>query len=259
MNNTETNSAESYECKIQDVKPLSSNTFQVELQSSEDTVLKYQAGQYLQLKLDVNNDGGIMSLSYSIANGYDPKYPNRLQLFIHNNSEFSGKVLKRLSEISKDNKNVNINLPLGQAYLQTDLNLPHVLIAAGSGISKIKCISEAILKQKPDAQVNIYWSNKNIDEFYLLSEFQHWSHHHKNLSFTPILEASNSHWAGRSGLIYEVIQDDFKHLNNAQTYLCGSPQMVYGTIDQLKVIGLKETNCYSDVFEYAPREQRIAI
>ena len=34
---------------------------------------------------------------------------------------------------------------MGKAYLQTDVNLPHLLVAAGSGIAKIKTLTEAIL------------------------------------------------------------------------------------------------------------------
>ena len=93
----------------------------------------------------------------------------------------------------------------------------------------------------------------------LLDEFQDWVDRNKNLNFTPILESADADWPGRSGYIYEVIEEDFEDLDGAQVYLCGSPQMVYGTIDKLKSSGLKEEDCYSDVFEFAPRDQKIAI
>ena len=144
---------------------------------------------------------------------------------------------------------------MGRAYLQTDLGLPHLLIAASSGISKIKCISEEILNRQPNADIKIYWSNKNINDFYLLDEFQSWKNHNKKLQFTPIIETADPLWHGRYGYIYEVIEEDFDSLDGVQVYLCGSPQMVYGTIDKLKSRGLKVENCYSDVFEYAPRDQ----
>jgi CDP-4-dehydro-6-deoxyglucose reductase len=256
---TENHQVARHACEVLMVKPLSTDTFQVELQSTEVSALSYKAGQYLQLSLDVNCDGELMSLSYSIANNFDPKQPNRLQLFIHNNSAFSDKVLKRLSAIAKNHEKVNVNLPLGQAFLQTDLNLPHILIAAGSGISKIKCVTEAILKQQPNAEIKIYWSNKKADDFYLLELFQHWQNTSSHLNFTTILESATASWSGRTGFIYEVIKQDVFNLIDAQVYLCGSPKMVYGTIDEHKAIGLKERNCYSDVFEYAPREQKIAM
>ena len=99
---------------------------------------------------------------------------------------------------------------MGKAYLQTDLRSTHLLIAAGSGISKIKCLTEEILRQRPDTNVNIYWSNKASDEFYLLGKFQRWVDQNKNLSFTPILESADKGWSGRSGYIYEAVS--YTHL-----------------------------------------------
>ena len=67
-------------CQVMDVKPLTADTFQVELQSPAGTILDYHAGQPLQLDLDVNSDGQLQSLFYSIANSFNPEQPRRLQL-----------------------------------------------------------------------------------------------------------------------------------------------------------------------------------
>lgn len=93
----------------------------------------------------------------------------------------------------------------------------------------------------------------------MLDEFQGWENQNKKLNFTPIIESAGANWPGRSGYIYEVIEGDHEDLDGDQVCLCGSPQMVYGTIDKLKSSGLKEEDCYSDVFEYAPRYQKKAI
>lgn len=249
----------SLNCRVVSVRALSKATFEVELESTAGTPLSYQAGQYLQLQLDVNQDGQVHALSYSIANAPDPNKPNQLQLFIQNNGEFSTQILERLKEKVANRHTIEIRLPLGKAFLQSDLSLHHVFVAAGSGISKIKCLTEEILKREPEAKVSIYWSNRNTEDFYLLNTFKHWQSLYKNLSFTPTLESEHSNWQGRSGYIYKVVKEDFNDLTGAQLYLCGSPKMVYGTIDNLKCRGVNEENCYSDVFEFAPRNQRIAV
>ena len=247
-----------YACRLKGITPLNTDTYQVELQSPADTVLTYHPGQHLQLELDMNDDGQRSALLYSIANGCNPEQPRRLQLFIQNTSERSDKVLKHLYHLQTNDHTLQVTLPMGQAFLQTDLNLPHLLIAAGSGISKIKCLMEAILRHRPDADVKTYWSNKQANDFYLLEQFQYWVKQHKNLSFTSILESPHPEFPGRSGYIYQIIQDDLKDLHSTQAYLCGSPRMVYGTLDKLKAHGLKEEHCYSDAFHYAPRQQKIA-
>lgn len=244
---------QAYPCQVVAIQPLSADTFAVELHSKANTALAYHAGQYLQLELDINSDGRRQPLFYSIANRLDASQPQRLQLFIQSAGESSAKVIKHLAAINEQKASIDVTLPMGSAFLQTDLQAAHILIAAGSGISKIKSITEEILARKPDAQVSVYWSNKQVGDFYLLEQFQNWAQQHQNLRFTPILETENDHWQGRTGYIYQVIQQDFECLHDIQCYLCGSPRMVYGTIDTLKPFGLAEENCYSDVFEYAPR------
>lgn len=243
-------------CNIVGITPLSAETYKVELQAPAGSTLNYKTGQYIQIELDVNGDEQKQTFPYSIANRCNSEQAC-LQLFIQKNGELSDKILKRLIQLLEKNEDLQVTLPMGNAFLQTDLALPHLLIAAGSGIAKIKAITENIIHQQALAQVSIYWSNKKSDDFYLLELFQNWATQYTNLNFTPILETASSNWTGRTGYLYQVIQQDFQNiqqnLKNTQTYLCGSPNMVYGTLDKLKTIGLQEDNCYSDVFEYAPR------
>ncbi len=187
---------QTYECEIVSINPLGANTFQVELLSPEGKTLNYQAGHYLQLELDLNRDGQEKAFSYSIANTIKSKEPRRLELFLQNSSIQSGKILEHLSLHQKNSEKIKVTLPKGQAFLQTNLGLSHLLIAAGSGISKIKCITEEILIHQPDAEVKIYWSNKNIDDFYLLDEFESWGTQNNHLNFTPILESTDANWQG---------------------------------------------------------------
>lgn len=238
---------------VKDIVPLNKHTYQIELIAPKESRLNYQPGQFLKIELDVNNDGKPLWLSYTISSRLDTELPNRVCLIIQITSEFSSQVLDCLYSGKASQEPIRIMLAMGKAFLQTALNKPHVLVAAGSGISKIKCITEEILHQNPNANLHIYWSNRNDDDFFLLEQFQHWAAVYNNLNFNTILESARSGWTGRVGFIYEVIQQDFSDLKDACVYLCGSAQMVYGTIDQLKSKGLKEANCYSDVFELAPR------
>ena len=232
---------------------LSGQTFEVELSAPPGVGIDYRAGQYATLTLDV--DGKQYQLSYSIANRFDPEVPARLQLFVQNQSPFSGRVLARLAGMAHSDADLDVTVPMGRAFLQTDLRKPHLLVAAGSGISKIKCITEEILQRHAGARVDIYWSNRQPDEFYLIDRFTAWASSHARLNFTPILESADPRWPGRTGFIYRVIEQDIPDLSDTQAYLCGSPQMVYGTVDKLRECGLKKRHCYSDVFEYAPRDE----
>ena len=239
------------------VRFLSQGTFQVELESSTGAALRYIAGHYLQLKIDIA--GHAHALCYSVANRPDSHQPGRLQLFIQNGSAFTEQLLRRIVQFCGSQEQLTVTLPMGRAFLQSDLKQPHLLVAAGSGISKIKCLAEEILARDPSADVRVYWSNRSIDDFYLLDEFRAWEAVGENLRFTPILESEHPGWNGRTGFIFEVIQEDQCISDSTVAYLCGSPRMVYGTIDELASYGLDEANCYSDVFEYAPRNKQVAV
>jgi len=247
----------SYPCRVASVRFLNRGTFQVELEASSEATLRYIAGHYVALKIDI--EGKAHSLCYSVANRPDSDQPGRLQLFIQNGSEFTEQLLRRLVQLCGSQEQLTVTLPMGRAFLQSDLKQPHLLVAAGSGISKIKCLAEEILARDPSADVRVYWSNRSIDDFYLLDEFRAWEAVGENLRFTPILESEHPGWNGRTGFIFEVIQEDQCISDSTVTYLCGSPRMVYGTIDELASYGLDEANCYSDVFEYAPRNKQDAV
>lgn len=252
-NDTVELSVSEHPVRVTNIVSLNEHTYQIELLAPKETSLNYRAGQYLKLELDVNQDGKPLWLSYTISSRFNPEQANRVSLIIQITSEFSGKVIDCLSSVKASEGALKIRLAMGKAFLQTELDKPHLLVAAGSGISKIKCITEEILHKSPDTHIDIYWSNRSSKDFFLLEQFQDWATQYKNLRFTKILESAQSEWTGRVGYLYEVIQQDFSELKNASVYLCGSAQMVYGTIDQLKSQGLEEESCYSDVFEFAPR------
>lgn len=248
-------SPSNYSCRVRSVTRLSGDSFLIELEALNGAICKYHAGQYLELHLDLESNGQFQRFSYSIANRFDSSNSGLLKLILHDRSVLSAQIHGVLRDCFKNDEAIKVSLPLGEAFLQTDLSVRHVLVAAGSGIAKIKCIAEEMISRRPDTKVSIYWSNKRAQDFYLLDGFEGWEQQHPKLKFTPILESPNKSWTGRSGYIYQVIKEDYSDLSQIQMYLCGSPLMVYGTIDQLKTLGLSEANCYSDVFEYAPRER----
>src|SRR5690606_18542187 len=88
-----------YACQVTAIAPLSENTYQIDLLSPDDASLKYHADQHLQLELNSEQEAGMQSLSYTIANACKPDSPQRLQLIIHKNSEFSRQIIKTLTSL----------------------------------------------------------------------------------------------------------------------------------------------------------------
>ena len=61
-------------------------------------------------------------------------------------------------------------------------------------------------------------------------------------------------WPGRQGMLCEAVCEDLAVLADYDIYLCGSPPMVYATLDALLAAGAVREQIHSDVFSYAPRE-----
>ena len=237
-------------CQVLSVEALNASVYRIELLAPAGSKLNYLPGQYLELHI------ADQLLPYSIANAPDPLQPRRLELQISDHNEVTAGILAELSAAVENRSTVKVTLAKGECFLNELPDQPILLVCAGTGFSQIKCIAEAILAERPQHEVHLYWSNRTLNEFYLYDLPKQWANDNPNFSFHPILEAGIDSWKGRAGWIYEVIHEDFNDLRQVQMYACGSPNMIHGTLDQLEKLGLSEDNMHSDVFSYAPREKK---
>merc|ERR1711941_159979 len=219
--------------QIQSVEELSGKVYRVVLKAPAGKSLGFWPGQYLMLHVQVEQ---------------------ALELHIADASDTASRVIRQL----QSDPVVRVTLPMGDCVitsqqLKNDTPEAIVLIAAGTGFAQIKSLTEGILAYRPEQEVHIYWSNRDADGFYLKDLPFQWAQAHEHLHYHPIIEQDSDGWNGRAGWIYQVIAHDFDDLSHCMVYACGSPNMVYGTMDQLAAIGLTEQNMRSDVFAYAPR------
>lgn len=245
-----------YAFTINQIDALEDEIFRIELLAPAGKPLDYWAGQYCLLHM-VWEDGREEAIPYSIANapandtGTDTR---RLELHIAGNSDTAKSVIGFL----KQTPVVRITLPAGLCFINQQKldewgNQPLVFIAAGSGFSQIKALIESALALDPEREIHLYWSNRHTQGFYLADLPQQWSEQFSQFVYHPVIEQEAANWHGRAGWLYEVVHEDFERLDQVQMFACGSPNMVYGTLDQLASLGLTEHNMHSDVFQYAPR------
>jgi CDP-4-dehydro-6-deoxyglucose reductase len=243
-------------CQIPSVSLMADNIYRVELMAPAGKSFDYWPGQYLLLHVEDEN-GELQQLPYSIAcapaeiTGKDPR---RIELHIAANSAVAETVIRYLENTVV----VRVTLPQGDCllnrpFLEEHEGQPLIMVAAGSGFSQIKALIEGALAINPEQEIHLYWSNRAAISFYLSELPQQWAHDYNNFHYHPIIEQHADDWNGRAGWIYQVIHEDFDNLSQVQMFACGSPNMVYGTLDQLEKLGLTQANMHSDVFAYAPR------
>lgn len=245
-------------CQIPAVELLGDNVWRVELLAPAGKAIEFWPGQYLLLHI-TDAQGREEQVPYSIAcapgslTGGDPR---RLELHIADHSDNASQVLAFLRQAVV----VRVTLPQGDCFispriLQQHRGQPLLMIAAGSGFSQIKSLVEGALAINPQQEIHLYWSNRQPGGFYLSQLPLQWAQQFANVHYHPIIEQHSNGWDGRAGWIYEVIHEDFTNLSHTQVYACGSPNMVYGTLDQLAPLGLTQKNMHADVFSYAPRSE----
>lgn len=242
-------------CQISLIEALPDDVYRVELMAPAGKTPDFFAGQYLMLH--VGEGDKAEQIPYSIASApgkLTASDPRQLELHIAANSDTAENVIRFLRQAVI----ARVTLPMGdcfihQAFLQKNADQPLLMVASGSGFSQMKALIEATLALEPQREIHLYWSNRAAVGFYLADLPQQWSHSHANFHYHPIIQQHADDWNGRAGWIYQVIHEDFDDLSNVQMFACGSPNMVYGTLDQLAPLGLTEANMHSDVFAYAPR------
>lgn len=231
-----------FECHIISCTSLSRDIFLVSLEA--DHIPEFKAGQYLELMIP-----GESYCYFSIANT-----PGSKALELHIQSGGDETASSRIIEYLTTQKTVEVVLPMGDCTLDT-LSIeegPLLLIAAGTGFSQIKSISESILTQSLTRPVHLYWSARTVSGLYLSKLPEQWHQSDCNFHFSAIVSEHND-WQDKQSLLFSAVVEDFPDLSNCQAICCGSPEMVYATLDKLAEHGFRSNQMISDVFSYAPR------
>lgn len=247
---------QTHACEVAGFNQVAEHMWHVELLLPQGENADFWPGQHLLLEMH-SSEGEIEQIPFSIASapasiiGGDPR---KIELYIASASEKAQCIICFLREAAE----VRVTLPMGeclinQRFLDAHPNQPLIMVAAGSGFSQIKCLTEAVFAMNPEQEVHLYWSAREANEFYLTELIKQWAKQHLNFTHHFILEEAQENWEGRAGWIYQILKEDFDNFEQSQMFVCGSPNMVYGTLDQLAHLGLSEQNMHSDVFTYAPR------
>ena len=235
-------------CTIGEINYYNHDTRQIFLHMPEGQTADFKAGQYLNLILPHK------TYPFSIASS--PRITNQIELHVRPTpgSEDSVAVEALLDNAVKHVTGIEVELPLGDCYVEEAPANPLILIAASTGITQMKSIIEFLLPDGFAHPVHLYWGVVSADDLYFKEVCESWQSHH-NFHFTPVISEPDTspHWQGSTGLVGDLALADFDSLTDVTVYVSGGPAMVYATLDAFMKKGMPEGNMYSDIFSYAPR------
>ena len=241
-------------CDIAAVEQLSHEVFCVRLNLpvTASQAVEFHAGQYLELILP---DGRRAPFSIGSA----PDNSSFLELHIRRMPD--GELSIAMIDHLQNNPSIEIELPKGDCHLNAAEVQPGkriVLVAASTGFSQIKSITEHLLANQVSNPVHIYWGARVAEDFYLRNLPEQWAAEHANVTCDLVVsEPENSPgWAGRTGLIPQAVLADYSDFTDTVIYTSGSPGMVYALLDACEEQGFDAAQMHADVFAYAPRPGR---
>ncbi len=228
-------------CQVTDIEDVGGDVCRVLLRTPAGKPLRYHAGQYLLLE---RPDGELSAFSIASA----PHEERLLELHILTREPSTRELVEHL----RTQRLARVRAPLGDCCLPRVPERPLVMIAAGTGLAQMQSMAQFCLHQGFSLPLHLYWGVRHPDDFYRAPHWQQWQQEpqvylHQVVSDTP-------EWEGRQGMLCEAVCEDLTSLADYEIYLCGSPPMVYATLDALLAAGAVQEQVHSDVFAYAPRD-----
>jgi CDP-4-dehydro-6-deoxyglucose reductase len=230
--------------RIEKLERLAPDVIELQLRLPASERLQFLAGQYIDILL---KDG--KKRSFSLANA--PHDDALLQLHIRHvpGGVFTDQVFSTM----KVRDILRFNGPHGSFYLREDSAKPMILLAGGTGFAPIKAIVEHAIAENCQRPMFIYWGAKAKVDLYQNVLPEKWAAEHGHIRYVPVLSepAADDAWAGRSGLVHQVVLADFPDLAGYQVYACGAPVMIEAAKRDFMGQGLPEDEFFADAFTFS--------
>jgi len=201
-------------CKVTSVEAITDTVYRVRLIPEAD--FTFRAGQYLMVVMDERD-----KRPFSLASTPMEKEIIELHIGASDLNLYAMAVMDRI----RDDRQITVDIPHGDAWLREDSSRPIVLIAGGTGFSYARSILLTALAQQPDREIAIYWGGRELQHLYDLEELNALAVKHPNLRVVPVVEQPEEGWQGRSGTVLTAVLQDFGTLAEHDIYIAGRFEM----------------------------------
>lgn len=230
--------------RLSDITPLNHDVTRLTLMPVSGVAVNFRPGQYLEIVLD----NGVRC-AYSIACA--PRHDGSLELHVREMPQSDNYLL--LADKLVSGSLLEVALPLGTVFIDSETNGPLLLLAGSTGFSQAKALIEQWLGGDRQRPLWVYWGGRSKRDLYLNDWMQALAAQTAGLRYVPVISDADANWQGRCGFVHKAVLEDEKDLSNVTVVGCGSPPMVYAAFDDFIAAGLPAEQFLSDVFAYAPR------
>ncbi len=201
-------------CKVTSVDAITDTVYRVRLLPEGD--FSFRAGQYLMVVMDERD-----KRPFSMASTPDEQEFIELHIGASELNLYAMAVMERILE----KKEVEVDIPHGEAWLRDDESRPLILIAGGTGFSYVRSILLTALARNPDRDITIYWGGREAKHLYDLPELHDLEARHPKLRVEAVVEQPEDGWNGRSGTVLTAVLQDYGSLTDYDIYIAGRFEM----------------------------------
>lgn len=227
------------QCKVEKIEALTDTIKRIVLIPSSP--LDFTAGQYLQIVMGEDD-----KRPFSIANA--PRADGTIELHIgaEPGNQYAGQVIEKMTQ----DKAINVEGGLGQAFLNQSAPQATILLAGGTGFSYALSILEQLLSKPLEAPVILYWGTRTINDMYAFEALKTLALQHALFTFIPVIERPEKDWLGKTGWVHQAVLDDIQDLATYQVYVAGRFEMAKVVRDDFTKHGLITTSLFGDAYAF---------
>lgn len=211
-----------------------------------ETPIRYQAGQYVQLRIP----GIDASRAFSIANA--PQADGRSsEIELNVRLVPGGTGTTWLHEQVKEGDRLQLAGPYGRFFVRRSAALPMVFMAGGSGLSSPRSMILELLASGCTQPITLVYGQRCANELYYDAEFRALAAQHPHFTYVPALSSAEEGdgWRGARGFVHEAAKAHFGgSFAGHKAYLCGPPPMIEACIGTLMQGRLFERDIYTEKF-----------
>ncbi|WP_298719978.1 NAD(P)H-flavin reductase [uncultured Oceanisphaera sp.] len=226
-------------CSVEALEEMAETLWYVRLKP--ELPVDFLPGQYL-LVVMADDD----KRPFSIANTVNEEGVLELHIGAGPDNTYAMQVLKRM----QDQGQIEVQLPAGKAYLRDESRHPVILMAGGTGFAYTRSILQQMLADGLHRPVFLYWGVRFEQQLYADREMAALATEHQQLTYVPVVQNGDEHWQGRTGMVHEVIMDDFPSLAGYDIYVAGRFEMAGVAREAFKEKGVEADHLFGDAYEF---------
>ncbi len=242
-------------------------TIYFEIPSQLKELFQHKPGQYLTLKTSIN--GKEVRRAYSICTSPEVSSPG-----VTIKKVSKGIMSTYLNDTAKQGDNIEVMSPEGHFFILTDhlKSRDHYFITAGSGITPVMSMIQAILEHEPKSTCYLLYGNRNEDTIIFKDALDRISSKYMDqLHVTHVLSQPNVKksggvgglfskkiiaWPGLKGRInIETLKAFFKENTSVnedrQYYICGPGDFIEKTESGLLSMNIDKKHIHKEYFTVA--------